>query len=190
MRRLFFLGLVTTCIAASASTPSFAKARITEEPAGSQSFTLTLTEPPAKSPNPSEGPQTLGGISLGGGTRSLTCNVTVDNPHYSNGAAGMIAKVKYSCMGNMSGTLRASGNIYRYKPGEYGPYAPRASNTGSAAVGPLAASTLMYLPAAPGGIHCNMNHWYYADAYLTLVAGPSANSTSVTSATVHPQKCA
>ena len=48
----------------------------------------------------------------------------------------------------------------------------------------------MYVPAqSMPGIACNLAHWYYANAFLTLTTGPSSNSASVTSNTVHPPTC-
>lgn len=120
---------------------------------------------------------------------SLVCNVTANNPHYSAGAPGVIAKIRYTCTGNISGTLGVNANLYRFAPGTTGPYVPRASNNQSRPVGPLAAGTV-YVPAdSLPGIVGKLSDRYYAAAFLTPNAGPSSSTGSVRSNTVSPQKC-
>lgn len=167
-RLILCLTLLGLCVTALSSPAQAAPAEET-----SPTATLAIT--------------TSDGASLTAGV--LSCDVTVDNPHYSTGAAGVIAKVRYTCTGNMSGTLGINANLYRYAPGTVGPYVPRASNNVSRPVGPLAVGTV-YVPAGgTSGILCNTSHWYYAAAFLTLSAGPSSNTGTVSSNTVHPSRC-
>lgn len=128
-------------------------------------------------------------MSVDVGATYISCTITVDNPHYSTGAAGVITKIRYTCSGTAAGTLQVNGNLYKYAPGTYGPYTPKASNNQSRAVGPGASGTV-YVPAdSLPGINCNMSHWFYGTAFSTLSAGPSSGSGSTSSSTVHPSRC-
>ena len=55
-------------------------------------------------------------VRLAAGT--LACAVTVDDPHYSTGSAGVIVTIRYNCWGNMSGNLspRLDSNARRMAP--------------------------------------------------------------------------
>lgn len=164
-------------------------------------FATVLLVPTAAVSNPAPPPHP-GGQQAGDGTVSLTmsdpnslaagslvCDVTVDSPHYSTGAAGVIAKLRYSCVGNLQGELKMDLNLYRYSPGAAGPYAPRANNYENRVVTGGSTGT-MYVPAqTQGGIYCNTSHWYFAYADLVLVAGLSRDYGSANSNTVHPSRC-
>lgn len=147
----------------------------TADESGSETITLSVNKPKSKE----------NGLTAAG----LICQVTMPNPHFSDTSPGVIVKINYSCTGSMSGTLGINGNLYRWAPGEYGPYSPKASTNVNRAVGPLSASTV-YVPAKSlPGIYCNMSHWYGGSSWLTLSAGPSSTSGYVESNVVHPQAC-
>lgn len=123
-------------------------------------------------------------------TLTLVCAVTVDNPHYSSGSNGVIAKVRYSCTGNTTGTLTISAYLESHAPGEYGPYYPDASNTGvQRAVGPGVSGTVYVPKAGLPGIPCRMTYWYDAWASTKLVAAGQTRSGTPSSNTVHPSRC-
>lgn len=122
---------------------------------------------------------------------SLVCDVSIDDPHYTPRATptGVIAKLRYSCVGNMQGELKVDLNLYRYAPGTVGPYAPKANNYETPVVYGGSVGTI-YVPAERlGGIYCNKTHWYYAYANVTLVAGLQRDSGDARSNTVHPASC-
>lgn len=121
----------------------------------------------------------------------LDCNFWVDDPHYSDTAPGVIAKVKYDCpTGNTSATLVTDAYIYRWKEGDIGPYSPRASNLNVTRTVSPGASGVVYVPARDQpGILCNLTHWYNGKGYLTLSYGPSVDSGWANSNTVHPRTC-
>lgn len=121
----------------------------------------------------------------------INCDFWVDNPHYSDGALGVITKVKYSCpSGNTSATLTIDGYLYKYAPGTYGPYSPKASNLNVVRSVSPGSSGAVYVPQSSlPGIACNLSHWYYGTGFATLVYGPSVDSGSASSNTVHPQRC-
>lgn len=120
-------------------------------------------------------------------TQYLACNVTIDNPHYSSGAPGVIAKVRYSCTGNTGGYLTVDAFIERHRQGEMGPYMADAQNLDvTRAVGPGSTGTV-YVPAASQpGLPCYEAQWYHAWGSATLRAAGQVKSGSVSSGTVHP----
>lgn len=166
----------TTLSVESPSAPDVAEGDVTT--------TLTVIAPEKKQRG-KDGASVSSAITA----RELTCDVAVNNPHYSTGAKGVIVKIRYTCSGNMSGQLLIDGKLYRYAPGTVGPYEPRATNKESRGVGPLAVGTVYVPDEGTPGIYCNLNHWYNAAAFITLTAGGSASSATVASNTVHPSRC-
>ena len=68
-------------------------------------------------PAPTQIVLSVTGSDAGITAQQLTCNVWIDNPHYSRRAPGVVAKVRYVCTGNMVGTLGVHANLYKYAPG-------------------------------------------------------------------------
>lgn len=138
----------------------------------------------------SAAPEVEIGVTDPAAVTTLKCLVKINNPHYSSGAPGVIAKMTYNCWGNTSGVLYLSGWLTRYSPGQTGPFTPQASNTGiTRNVGPGATGTA-YIPASTQpGLNCNVNHWYYGSGESVLVVGPLFKQGFVQSNTVHPQSC-
>lgn len=131
-----------------------------------------------------------GAVKVSAGVRVINCAVTVDNPHYSKGAQGVIAKVRYTCTGNTTGSLRIDGYLTRYPSGQMGPYAPVRQNVGTVrSVGPGASGTV-YIPAdGTRGAACDMSDFYHAWSRATLTAEGQVKSGAPKSGVVHPTKC-
>lgn len=125
-----------------------------------------------------------------GGVQWLRCSVWYNNPHYSPGAPGVIAKLRYSCVGNTDARLYAFRTIYRYRPSEAGPYEPKAEIGDYTFVGPGSTGTLYVPDESQPGLNCNLQYWYFAKAYVSLVGiSGGSNSGNVRSTTEHPQRC-
>lgn len=166
-------------IAVGAVTISAPNARATEEPAvPGESTTLSIRE----------GYDRAARSTIRKGARYLNCTVSVNNPHYSRGAKGVIAKVRYTCSGNVKGTLSLSGYMNVWKPGQYGPYPTQGSNAETRAVGPGASGT-MYLPHEDrNGIRCYGSRYYQAWAKSTLRPLGQSRTDRLNSGAVRP-KC-
>lgn len=114
----------------------------------------------------------------------LECNLTVEDPHYSSGASGVIFKIRYSCVGNTAGTLNVTGELYRWKPDNaYWQVNPRAMNVVSRPVGPGVSGTVYIPPASANGIFCSLTNYYYGGGYATLHAGGPGDRTNLGSNT-------
>lgn len=99
---------VVAVIAVGALTISAPTARATEEPAGPGASTkLSISVESGRAAR----------TTIRQGARYLNCAVTVNSPHYSRGAKGVIAKIRYSCSGNVNGTLSLSGYMKREEAG-------------------------------------------------------------------------
>lgn len=166
---------VVAVIAVGAVTVSAPTARATEEPASpDESTTLSISVESGR----------VARTSIRQGARYLNCAVTVNSPHNSRGAKGVIAKIRYSCSGNVNGTLSLSGYMNVWKPGEYGPYPPQGSNSATRAVGPGASGTI-YLPdASRNGLRCYESRRYQAYAKSTLRALGQSRTERLTSGSV------
>jgi hypothetical protein len=130
---------------------------------------------------------TAGGAGIA--VTQLTCKVTMDIPHYSSGAPGVIAKVRYSCFGNSSGILGVNANLFMFAPGTVGPYVPRASNSENRPVGPGSTGTVYVPSVSLPGIACSVSQRYFADAFISLSAGPSSGTGYVKSNSGPPPYC-
>lgn len=131
--------------------------------------------------------------SASGDVKWLNCKVQATNPHWSDGAQGMIAKFKYfDCTGNAVGTLFVSGWLYKDEnPGQVGPYVPKASELGQGQQISPGSWGRFYVPAEPKkGIACNMKHKYWAQWQSNIVImGIPGSSKSMLSKTVPPKRC-
>jgi hypothetical protein len=120
----------------------------------------------------------------------LDCDVSINDAHYSKKSPGVIAKVRYSCSGNVAGSLVFDGYLYKWKPGT-DPGAPKATHLGVVrSVGPGSTSTV-YIPRQElPGINCNPNHWYEAIANITLyVNGVPWDSTNLSTGETKVTNC-
>jgi hypothetical protein len=130
-----------------------------------------------------------GSAPVGASTRTPNCSVTVDNPHFSKGAGGVIAKVRYLCTGNTNGALQIDAYIEGHSPREYGPYAPDASNTLGTSVGPGSKGTVYVPREEESGLRCRVKYWYSAWAASTLTMAGQTIARTARSSYVHPKKC-
>ena len=121
-------------------------------------------------------PSPVAGLSIEdqGGLRASSCSLTMDNPHYSSGAGGVIAKARVNC--NFNGTGPMTIDLHRCTSSGH------ASSLGSSCVQvagrtndayPFSANTqqTIYVPQVgkPGGPR---GYWYRASVSLITSAGP------------------
>lgn len=99
------------------------------------------------------------------GLAFLSCYVTVDNPHYSFGANGVIAKVRYSCAGNTSGRLEFDAYLGRKSAVSTGDsYSVAASNIDVYRSVKNGSTGTVYVPAqTKSGVTCS--EYYYFKAW-------------------------
>lgn len=175
MKAAYAVKLAIGVIAAGVLTISAPAAQAVEEPVDSgESVTLSISDESGR----------VERSSIRSGAKYLNCTVTINNPHYSRGAKGVIAKIRYSCSGNTPGTISLSGHMNRWKPGQYGPFPSMGSNSTTKAVGPGSSGT-MYLPSASrNGIGCYESHRYKAYGKSTLRALGQSRTNRLYSAAV------
>jgi hypothetical protein len=162
-----------------ALTISASAARATEGSVGGgeSSTTLSIKAHPAKVAR-----------TIRTGTKYLNCQVSVNDPHYSKGAKGVIAKVRYTCTGNVKGSLSLSGYMNVFKAGQYGPFPSQGSNAETRVVGPGSAGT-MYVPHQDrNGLRCYGSYYYQAFAKSTLRALGQSKTDRLNSGAKRP-KC-
>jgi hypothetical protein len=102
---------------------------------------------------------------------TITCVLKTNNPHYSSGAGGVIAKATTLCtvVGTpIPATVVVNGFMNIWKAGTYGPYPPVGENTNTYAPVPYDVTKTMYMPASSKpGLPCHAG--YKASAYATIV---------------------
>lgn len=102
------------------------------------------------------------------------CSVSVDNPHYSNGANGVIAKVRVNCTG-LRTEYWVNGSLSRVPKVGPGLKVKGLSRDGGETLVPR----IFYIPdRGENGDACSSSTYYQASGVITLENGKKHSGTS------------
>ncbi|HVV75896.1 MAG TPA: hypothetical protein VHC43_07655 [Mycobacteriales bacterium] len=109
---------------------------------------------------------------------------TIDDPHYSTGAPGVIVKIRTTCVGDVPTTLQVYGYLYQRPPGFIGPPQLAATNSKSYNFVGGTMTWTMYVPnGSVPGLPCHPKYKYSAsmtgaiNGVQQFAVGPTVEKT-------------